>query len=429
MSKNRKQSRTLRSWLILTTTIIGISVFTIGLFFSMLVMFIGVIIISVAFFVWLQGIIGQAKRKRIGRLRFDLLTKNINPYDALEVMIDYKEADVGRQELNREQIREAATVLQSNRERDQRTATLRLLMAGPRSVPYIRASLHSMDAEDIEKSLVTLRFFGEDASSVVEPVTELLSNELAEIRGHSALLLGRIGSAANPAVPMLISLLQDSDPSVARDAALAIGMIGFKSEEAIKGLKSAQERDDPQLQLFSKIGLVKLGEYSEEIVDDLIKAVNDRDPMNVIFAIQTLGELGNAAKKAEPILLRLATHRHPALRLVVAQALHRIKSAPAPIAEALVRNLPLRKAEPFIRRDSFNLLQQVIKDVPEVIPILTKQLSNRDPVTRIMAARLLGEFGEEAKEAASALVKMMEDPLMTCQYHARQALEKISPSS
>ncbi|MFX1540408.1 MAG: HEAT repeat domain-containing protein [Promethearchaeota archaeon] len=428
MSNSQKQSRSLRSWLILIMAIVGIIVMIIGIFIHTLVIFMGVIIISLGFFLWLQGIIGQAKRKRIGRLRLDLLTENINPYDALEEMVDYEEADVGRQELNKEQIREAATVMQSNRVKDQRTATLRLLMAGAQSVPYIRASLRSGDPEVIERSLITLRFFGKEASSAVEPVIELLKSDQAEIRGQSALLLGKIGSAAKTAVPPLISLLQDSDPSVARDAALALGMIGFKSKEAINELKSGQEREDLQLQLFSKIGLAKLGEYSEEIIDDLIICVGDRDPMNGIFAIQTLGEIGKPAKKAEPVILRLASHRHPALRLIVAQALYRLDSPPSPIVAALVRNLPLRKAEPFIRRDSFNLLQKIIKNVPEVIPTLIKQLSNRDPVTRIMAARLLGELGEEAKEAAPALVKMMEDSLMTCQYHARQALEKISPS-
>ncbi|MHA2406498.1 MAG: HEAT repeat domain-containing protein, partial [Candidatus Hermodarchaeia archaeon] len=147
-----------------------------------------------------------------------------------------------------------------------------------------------------------------------------------------------------------------------------------------------------------------------------------------IFAVQALGQIGAPAKTAEQTILQLLSHRHPALRLIAAQAVHSFNSAPGPIAKALVRNLPLRKAEPFIRRDSFNLLKQIIKEVPEVIPQLAKQVSNRDPVTRVMAARLLTEFGPEAIDAAPALLKMMEEQLMTCQYHASQALEKISPS-
>ncbi len=429
MTKNKREPRSLRSWLTVITAIVGIVLMVIGVFLDVLIIFIGVVIVSIAFFIWLQGIIGHAKRRKPRRLRLDLLTKNINPYDALEEMVDYKDADIGRHELTKEQIREAAMVLFSNRARDQRTATLRLLMAGAQSVPYIRANLHSMNLEAVETSLVTLRFFGKDAASVVEPVIELLEHDNAEIRGNSALLLARIGAAAKSAVPSLVRRLNDTDTSVARDAALALGMIGFKSEDAIRALKSAKEVEEPQLQLFVKIGLAKLGAYDKEILFDLVNAASDRDPMNVIFAVQTLGEIGDPAKEAEPILLGLLSHRHPALRLIVAQALHRLHSEASPIAKALVRNLPLRKAEPFIRRDSFNILRDIIKDVPEVIPALTKQLSDRDPVTRVMAARLLGEFGENAKEAAPALVKMMQDNLMTCQYHARQALEKISPGN
>jgi HEAT repeat protein len=429
MTTRKKQPISRRRLLIVITAVVGITVMIIGALIYVLILFIGAIIVSLAFFIWLQGIMSQSRQRKPGRIRLDLLTEKINPYDALEEMVDYEEASIGRLELNKEQIREAAHVLYTDREKNQRTATLRLLMAGSESVPYIRANLRSMDPEVITTSLLTLRYFGKDAASVVEPTTKLLESDIAEIRGLSALLLAKIGQEAKPAISALILLLQDTDSSVARDAALALGLIGIREKEAIEALKSIQEVDEPQLKLFSKIGLARLGAFNEEIIEFLTKAVSDPDPMNGIFAIQTLGEIGEPAKSAEQSIQRFLSHRHPALRLIVAQALHRFNSAPSPIAKALVRNLPLRKAEPFIRRDSFNLLLQIIKDVPELIPTLTKQVSNRDPVTRVMAARLLTEFGEEAIEAAPALVKMMTDNLMTCQYHARLALEKISPGS
>jgi HEAT repeat protein len=428
MSTKSKQPKTLRTWLILTFAIVGIAVMIIGALTNVLILFFGVIFLSLGFFLWLQGVIGQSKQTKPGRLRLDLLTDHINPYDALDEMVDYDEADIGRLELTDEQIREAAQVLQSARSKDERTATLRLLMAGAQSVPYLRADLHSTNPQVVVTSLMTLRFFDKDAASAVEPVTGLLESDNAEIRGHSALLLGKIGSAAKEAVPKLISLLQDTDLTVARDAAIALGMIGVKSDEVIKALKSALDAEELQLRLFSQIGLTHLGEYDEASIAFLTNTANDRDPMNGIFAVHALGQIGAPAKTSEQTIFHLLSHRHPALRLIAAQTLHSFKSAPGPIANALVRNLPLRKAEPFIRRDSFNLLKQIIKKVPEVIPQLAKQVSNRDPVTRVMAARLLAEFGPEAIDAAPALLKMMEDQLMTCQYHARQALEKISPS-
>lgn len=428
MSKNSKRPKSLRTWATAIFAVVGIIVMIIGALINILILFVGVIIVSLGFFIWLQGIITQSRQRKPGRLRLDLLTDHINPYDALEEMVDYEEADIGRKELTNEEIREAAQVLHTGRDKDKKTATLRLLMAGETSVPYIRADLHSMNPEVVETSLITLRFFDKAAVSVVEPVTELLDNELAEIRGHAALLLGKLGMEAKSALPKLTSLLQDSDPSVARDAALALGMIGSKSDTAISALKSLKDAEDLQLQLFSRIGLARLGVVDDDIVDFLINTISERDPMNGIFAMQALGIIGEPATDAEPVISRFLSHRHPALRLIAAQALHRLNASSVTIAEALVRNLPLRKAEPFIRRDSFNLLEEIIKDVPDIIPNLIKQTSNRDPVTRVMAARLLGEFGELAKEAAPALVKMMEDNLMTCQYHARQALEKISPS-
>ncbi|MFX1576438.1 MAG: HEAT repeat domain-containing protein [Promethearchaeota archaeon] len=428
MSKNSKRPKSLRTWATVIFAVVGIIVMIIGAFISTLLLFVGVIIVSLGFFIWLQGIITQSRQRKPGRLRLDLLTDHINPYDALEEMVDYEEADVGRKELNNEEIREAAQVLHTGREKDKKTATLRLLMAGDASVPYIRADLHSMNPEVVETSLITLRFFDKDAVSVVEPVTELLDNELAEIRGHAALLLGKLGLEAKSAVPKLISLLQDSDPSVARDAAFALGMIGSKSDAAISVMKSLKDAEDTQLKLFSRIGLARLGVVDDDIVDFLINTIREKDPMNGIFAMQTLGIIGEPATEVELVISRFLSHRHPALRLIAAQALHRLDASSVTIAEALVRNLPQRKAEPFIRRDSFNLLEEIIKDVPGIIPSLIKQTSNRDPVTRVMAARLLGEFGELAREAAPALVKMMDDNLMTCQYHARQALEKISPS-
>ncbi|MFX1317582.1 MAG: HEAT repeat domain-containing protein [Promethearchaeota archaeon] len=428
MSTKSKQSRSWRRWLIVTFAVVGIIVMIIGVVASVLILFFGAIIVSLGFFLWLQGIIGQSRQAKPGRLRIDLLTEHINPYDALDEMIDYEEADIGRLELNNEQIREAAQVLYSNRAKDQRTATLRLLMAGAQSVPYIRANLHSKDPEVVVTSLVTLRFFDIDAASTVEPVIGLLNNDSVEIRGHSALLLAKIGPAAKDAIPKLISLLQDSDLTVARDAAIALGMIGVKSSDVIKALRAVKDAEDSQLRLFSQSGLARLAIYDEASIEFFTKSIRDPDPMNGIFAIQALGFIGTPAKDAEMNVLRLLSHRHPALRLVASQTLHRFQSAPSPIVEALVRNLPLRKAEPFIRRDSFNLLNQIITDVPEVIPQLAKQVTNRDPVTRVMAARLLAKFGPEAIDAAPALVKMMEDQLMTCQYHARQALDKISPS-
>ncbi|MFX1341960.1 MAG: HEAT repeat domain-containing protein [Promethearchaeota archaeon] len=423
MSTKSKRPKSLRTWLILTFAIVGIIVMIIGALFSVLILFFGVMILSLGFFLWLQGIIGQSKQATPGRLRLDLLTEHINPYDALDEMVDYDEADIGRLELTNEQIREAAQVLQSARSKDERTATLRLLMAGAKSVPYLRADLHSTNQQVVVTSLLTLRFFDKDAASAVKPVTGLLESDNVEIRGHSALLLAKIGSAAKEAVPKLLSLLQDTDFTVARDAAIALGMIGVKSDEVVKALKSALDAEELQLRLFSQIGLARLGEYDEASIAFLTNSVNDRDPMNGIFAAQALGQIGTQAKTSEQTILRLLSHRHPALRLVAAQTLHSFQSAPSPIAKALVRNLPLRKAEPFIRRDSFNLLKQIIEEVPEVIPQLTKQVSNRDPVTRLLA-----KFGPEAIDAAPALLKMMEDQLMTCRYHARQALEKISPS-
>ncbi len=428
MSTKSKQSTSWRKWLIISLAVVGIILMMIGAIYYTLILFFGVIILSLGFFLWLQGIIGQSRQAKPGRLRLDLLTEHINPYDALEEMIAFEEADVGRLELTKEQIREAAQVLHSNRAKDQRTATLRLLMAGTQSIPYIRADLHSTNPEVVVTSLLTLRFFDKDAASAVEPATELLESSIAEIRGHSALLLAKIGSAGKDAIPKLISLLQDSDTTVARDAAIALGMIGDKTDEIVKSLKSVLDAEDPQLQLFSHIGLAQLDVFDETSVAFLTNCINDQNPMNGIFAIQALGRIGIPAKKAEPMVLRFLSHRHPALRLIAAQTLLNFQSPPNMIAKALVRNLPLRKAEPFIRRDSFNLLKQIVKEVPEVIPILAKQVSNRDPVTRVMAARLLAEFGSEANDAAPALLKMMEDDLMTCQYHARQALEKISPS-
>jgi HEAT repeat protein len=78
-----------------------------------------------------------------------------------------------------------------------------------------------------------------------------------------------------------------------------------------------------------------------------------------------------------------------------------------------------------VRRAALTGCEPLVPSAPEIIPSLTAALSDDHGSVRIQAARLLGEFGSNARSAVPALTRLLTDPNHFVRGEVSNALEAI----
>ena len=80
-----------------------------------------------------------------------------------------------------------------------------------------------------------------------------------------------------------------------------------------------------------------------------------------------------------------------------------------------------------LRLNSLAALAEIHAEPTLVVPVFMECLSDTDWMARLYVTRGLGHFGEDAKQAAPALVGLLNDPRSEVRSAATNALKLIDP--
>jgi HEAT repeat protein len=88
------------------------------------------------------------------------------------------------------------------------------------------------------------------------------------------------------------------------------------------------------------------------------------------------------------------------------------------------------KAEdPAKRLEAIHVLQEKEQEGIVVVPVLIESLQDKNTYVRRDAAKALGNFGGEAKEAVPLLLARLRDPEPSVRKAAAQSLKQIDPAA
>jgi len=82
---------------------------------------------------------------------------------------------------------------------------------------------------------------------------------------------------------------------------------------------------------------------------------------------------------------------------------------------------------PRVREAAIVSFTKVEDDPDRLAAALMRQLSNKDPALRVLAARLLGKMGSKANKAQTLLSKMADDEDGRVRQAAGRALNLVAP--
>ncbi len=178
-------------------------------------------------------------------------------------------------------------------------------------------------------------------------------------------------------------------------------------------------------------GFEVLGKQARTATPDLGKMIRRGNQSSAFFASQALVVLVNAGagEEALPALTNILLNGEWNSRVAVAQAM--LLLAPTSESEeSAVVNAMMRSTEDTnraLRSLALANLGGKRWNNSLIIPSLVKGLSDREPGIRSMAARSLGDYGQDATNALGALRNLLHDEVGEVRLAATNALKKIAP--
>jgi HEAT repeat protein len=239
-----------------------------------------------------------------------------------------------------------------------------------------------------------------------------------------------LGARAKEVVPMLTKSLKsflekmgERDTVTAASRIPILGRIGPPAKEALEPLKAiAKEKN--VLQLPAAIAVYRIDSQP----DNALAIAAFLDDQNLRrAAAEALKELRPTGKAVAIELLVALENPDEEFRLPVAVALWRIEKS----AEALkVLTKLLSSTDPKMReRAAAELGFECGPDARAAVPDLVKRLFDSRSAVRSVAAEALGRIGPGARDAAPALLALLEsDELAFVQSAACEALGRIEPA-
>jgi HEAT repeat protein len=224
------------------------------------------------------------------------------------------------------------------------------------------------------------------------------------------------------AIPGLVRAVDDNDPTIRNQATMVLAQLRVQSPARAEALLRASRSPDDatrylvlmylsrsgltgdalisrylealrdgnaKIRCVAAKGLLKLGMDCEAVIPPLVKAIQDSDKETRDMCVKALGERGVRAEAAVPALIGLLPDAY------ASEALGKIKSRPEVTVPALIKVLkqPVREQEDWFLREQ--------------------------------AARALGEFGPEAKDALPALRDAVKEKGTDLAKIAAEAIRKI----
>lgn len=257
-------------------------------------------------------------------------------------------------------------------------------------------------------------------------------------RRQAALTLGRLGSHATDAVPHVIQLLDESDDdhTIAPQlwAIKSLGLYGPLAESAtpelIRIYRTAATSHLARLSILDTLS--QIGPNHPAAIPQLLTvagetAASSHEQVELRqAAIEAIGMVGPAASIAVPVLARALDDRDPITRRLAAETLKRIGPASEIVAQPLLEHMVTDDAVE-VQDAAANAIQAI---GPSLGPVLSEWLLSDDAVVRAHVARILGQWGTQARPWASNLRELWNDSDPHVQIAALEASLKVDgPSS
>jgi len=354
-----------------------------------------------------------------------------------------------------------------------------LISIGGPAVPYIQKAWKKNDDATVRcRFCYVIEGIGPAASSMVPYLIKAL-DEIEEQRiSCAALALGGIGEASAPASAKLGQLLRSSDTLTQSNILYALGSIGSEAADQIPLVMEAVDRDKTReiaIQALSGMGLeaVKavegwlesgdndqrlaacqvLSEAGEEVaavLPGLTKALKDKSPNVRLAAVKAIAQAGPLALPVEDDLIAALADKNDNVHREAINALGKLgfESTPKLVKALDSRNSRTREgaaraigrytdrievAKPklltLLSDSNVNVRLAVIDALtnsgPSIVPTMIRQLKSSNVIRRFSAARILGNLGDESKDAIPELRKMLNDKDSLLREEAQRALAKI----
>ncbi len=241
-------------------------------------------------------------------------------------------------------------------------------------------------------------------------------------------------------VDAMVEGLDDEDRGVRHIALEAINKLPKKSfVEIIPQLAprvTAAHEPDPQLRAQAARMIARQKTAAQAALPALNEAVKSDPDFNVrsagLFAIYNVARDADEALPAP--MHALASDRDPRLRRIAAQRLGKYGSAAAPAVPTLIaaladNGIPARAADDPLRGKDEPVCLAAAAALTQIgkpaVAALTNEIASDNRVVRVLAIRVLGDIGPDAKSAAAALQRAAASDDEAEVAAAKTALAKI----
>jgi HEAT repeat protein len=300
-------------------------------------------------------------------------------------------------------------------------------LSGRHWVPDLVAVLGSKNATQRLGATLLLGELRAEGRPAVPRLRQALADEDPRVRLQAARTIWRVTGHNEAAVAVLVELVNGKDPQLRRRAVETVGEWGAAALPAVPTLIECLQSPDENLVEAACDTLHILGARARPALPALLKILQGDNPIRRLHAARGLGGFGRQARAAVPHLLRMLEEAPFPERQVAAWALGKIATAEeagAALAAAL------REAAAENDRDALDELTNALYALgPSICDEVVKLLQDGRPQVRSAAVRILGCFGEKARDRLPALLALAADQDGGVRGAVRMAVEAIDPEA
>ncbi len=295
--------------------------------------------------------------------------------------------------------------------------------------PDVLDFLGSADPARCSAALEALKHIGPEAGVVDAIIVLLDEGRDAGVLNRALLVLATYGEDAIPAIPAVVKLL-DADIQMALGVNVNIaviyllGILANYSDDAVSHLIELFDDDDADIR-WNAVTAIKGVDAKPDVLEALLRALDDEDPKVREQAAQALGQYIENSEILIPRLEELALNdKNEDVRSSAGFAVERLKGIykfpTQPIEEidlekykddpeGLFKELVGRfgEGELLARQYAVNLLAEQFPE--EAYPVLINAITDADPLIRGAVPVALGKIGKGKPGTLPVLLDALED--------------------
>lgn len=170
--------------------------------------------------------------------------------------------------------------------------------------------------------------------------------------------------------------------------------------------------------------LARMGPAARDALPLLEKDWRDPDHPFRYSAAIAAWQIGGPNDDLVSVVRGALKEPEPSVRRVTVERLRDVGASAVPLLLEAFKDLDRR-----VRRAALISIAEVEKDIPNLVGILEKGLSDPEMTVRVTAIRLLAALGDSAKSSAPAVRKLLADPKFAVRVEAEQALKNLEGNS